>query len=319
MTDATSVLVCPSCHATLDWSLMTQPECAGCGATYEERDGVVSLLIGSPDQPWEQTESGLRKYLRAEPERERALLSGTPDQMNAADLFCRGLLVEEEGRFEEAERLIAEAVRRSYRREYLEASEAQLQCVSAIAAESRLPIVDVASGRGTLVRALVAQPSCGVVASDVSPLVLRRMRRRFAALGLRAPLRFVAFDAAAMPYPDSSLDTVTTYLGLPNLPQPDLAIRELRRVVSGRLLAVCYFIADDDPNLAMASSLGNVSMLIREQCLAAFAQQGWSVSVENEIVAPADPTPLGQIVDGAAIDTFPVVATEVTWCVLVAS
>src|ERR1039458_9132323 len=268
-TDATSVLVCPSCHATLDWSLMIEPECTGCGTTYEERDGVVSLLIGSPEQPWEQTESGLRKYLRAEPDRERALLTGTPDQMNAADLFCRGLLVEEEGRFEEAEQLITAAVNRSYRREYLEASEAQLQCTSALAAESRSPVVDVASGRGTLVRALVAQASCGVVASDVSPLVLRRMRRRFAALGLRAPLRFVAFDAAAMPYPDSSLDTVTTYLGLPNLPQPDLAIRELRRVVSGRLLAVCYFMADHDPNLAMASSLGNSSMLIREQCLGA--------------------------------------------------
>ena len=86
-------------------------------------------------------------------------------------------------------------------------------------------------------RRLLSNPPATLIASDLSPLVLRRMLARFQA----APLAYVAFDAAAIPFADKGIDVVRTHLGLQNLSDPSVALRELRRVTRGSLFAVCQF------------------------------------------------------------------------------
>ncbi len=318
--DLASVLVCPSCHGKLRWEVPETPECSGCGAKYGVQDGVASFRVECTPDDWEHVDSELRRHLDAEPDSRRELLESPAGELGAVDLFFRGLLLEEEGSYPQAERCIHVATERSYRHEYLAALRAEIAWLTARVARQH-KVLDVASGRGTLVEAMLADrgPSSVLVASDLSPLVLHRMRRRFAACGPVGHVEYVAFDVAATPFRDSSMDTATTLLGLPNLADPESALRELRRAIGGRLLAVHYFIADDDPNRESATALGSAPMLLREECLAMFARAGWSVEVKNEIVAPASPTPVGRILEGWGIDGFPVVDTDLTWCVLVAS
>jgi SAM-dependent methyltransferase/uncharacterized protein YbaR (Trm112 family) len=313
-----SLLVCPACHGGLGWEDAQRPQCLDCGAAFEVRDGVAAFLTGSPDASWEQLRSGLRRYLQAEPERERALLTTPPGQLNPADLFFRGQLLEEDGRFGEAEACTSAAIERSYHPEYLRASEAELRYLLSALEPGDLT-VDIATGRGTLVKAMLASPPADVIASDISPLVLRRMRSCFAALGRQGPLSYLAFDARATPFGDQSLPAAVTHLGLPNLADPEAVLRELRRVVRGRLAAVSYFMADRDPNRALAGELGLAAILQRDSCVEIFERAGWSVTIENQIVAPAVPTPRGEIIEGGNLDTFPAEETELTWCVLMAT
>jgi ubiquinone/menaquinone biosynthesis C-methylase UbiE/uncharacterized protein YbaR (Trm112 family) len=316
-----AVLACPACHQKLDWVAPERPRCSGCGTVFEVRDGIAAFLLGAgaaaPEASWEQTQSGLRRYLQDKPERMHALLGDPADQLNPADLFFRGLLLEEDGRFAAAELSLGSAVRRSYRPEYLDASRAQLTYLISALDPGELT-VDIASGRGTLIKALLDKPPAEIVASDLSPLVLRRMRDSLAVHGAEGPLSYLAFDAGAIPFADQSIPTAVTHLGLPNLTEPERALGELRRVVRGRLAAVSYFMADDDPNRAVADELGFGPMLRRAECVSMFERAGWSVTIENPIVAPAAPTPRGEIVEGATLDTFPAVPTELTWCVLMA-
>jgi len=71
---------------------------------------------------------------------------------------------------------------------------------------------------------------------DLSPAMLRIARRRAAELGRDVEL--VVGDAQKLPFDDESFDTVLTALALCSIPDPEVAIAEMKRVLvpGGRLL-----------------------------------------------------------------------------------
>lgn len=96
-------------------------------------------------------------------------------------------------------------------------------------------ILDLAAGTGTSSMPL-HDAGALVVACDLSPGMMREGKR------LRPQLRFVAGDAARLPFPAGVFDAVTISFGLRNLTDPAAGLRELARVTkSGGRLVVCEF------------------------------------------------------------------------------
>ncbi len=60
-------------------------------------------------------------------------------------------------------------------------------------------------------------------------------------------------------------------------------------------------------------------MLDRDLAPQAFAEAGWDVRLENICTGFSYLTPIGILIEGAAIDTLPVATTTQTWCVSDAS
>lgn len=74
-----------------------------------------------------------------------------------------------------------------------------------------------------------------IVATDISPRMLERARRRARRLGRDVDLRIV--DAQQLPFPDESFDTIVTTFVFCSIPDPARALAEARRVLrpGGRL------------------------------------------------------------------------------------
>ncbi len=94
-------------------------------------------------------------------------------------------------------------------------------------------VVDVATGTGLTLMGLqeLAHQAVGV---DLSRGMLRRARRR--------ALHVVQGDAFALPLPDAAFDVACCFKAFPHLPTPDIALRELGRVVrkDGRVVVELY-------------------------------------------------------------------------------
>jgi hypothetical protein len=179
--------------------------------------------------------------------------------------------------------------------------------------------VDLASGRGVLVERLARELQRPIVATDFSPRVLRRDRRWLEFRGLGDWVSLLTCDARRTPFQSGAIETLTTNLGLPNVREPGDVLRELRRITAGTFLAVSHFYpADDQANAAAIRQAGLAAFLFRDAALAQFAAAGWPVEMVNQYVGPACPTPTGVVLEGAGIDSLPVAATELEWCVLVA-
>jgi uncharacterized protein YbaR (Trm112 family) len=262
------MLECPHCHWSLAWAvnerrgediLQAEARCAACAATYPVRAGIGLFL--TPDLPrddlWEQAESGLIQYLRARPEVERQLMEVPVESLAPADQFFRAMVLEERGEYDQAGAVAERARTRLYTAEYLACYARQRAYLIERLAGTGGPIVDLASGRGDLVEHLARGLRRPILASDFSPRIVRRDRRWFAHFGLGERVSFLAFDARRTPFKSGAVTTLTSNLGLPNIDGPDLLVPELRRIVSGTLLAISYFIPEDDtPNVRAIQASG---------------------------------------------------------------
>jgi len=321
-------LECPACHGPLTWRfthqqkhriLDAQATCAVCGADYAVRDGIGVFL--TPDLPrndlWEQGNHQLSSWLTEHPEVEEKLMQSALDALGPADLFFRGLVHEERAQFTEAERAFNRAHSGLYMEEYLACSEAQFAYVVDEVRGGEGPIVDLASGRCTLVSRLARDTERPLVATDFSPRVLKRDREWLTYRGLYDRVSLLALDARRTPFRSESIETMTTNLGLPNIQEPAGLYDELRRIVAGRFLAISTFYPpDDETNIIALQEHRLDRSMLRDRVLSDFSAAGWKVSIRNSMLGSAQPTPRGEILESAGIDAFPVRETTLEWCTL---
>jgi SAM-dependent methyltransferase len=100
--------------------------------------------------------------------------------------------------------------------------------VDACAVSAGQEILDVAAGNGNFA-VLAAREGAGVVALDISPGQVERGRSRSEAEGLS--IDWVEGDAEDLPFEDERFDCVGSVFGAMLAPRPELAAREMFRVV----------------------------------------------------------------------------------------
>jgi uncharacterized protein YbaR (Trm112 family)/SAM-dependent methyltransferase len=325
------MLVCPLCHNELTWDIqrwrgdrieVAEARCSECIATYPVMEGIGLFL--TPDLArndlWEQSDSQLMAFLRENPDIERQLMESAPNDLAPADRFFRATILDERGQFDEAKLLRGSAMAELYTKEHMACWESQVEFVMDALADTESPIVDLACGHGYLLEEMAATFEVPIIATDFSPQVLRRNRRYFEHCGFYENVSLLAMDARRTPFGDGAVQMMTTNIGLPNIEHPGDLLKELRRVVADRFLAISHFFpAEDEANVSVIRQFGLETMLDRDLALQAFAEAGWDVRLENICAGLSQPTPVGVLIEGAAIDGLPVATTTQTWCVIDAS
>jgi len=276
--------------------------CSSCGIEYASEDGISLLIpLGSAvSDLWEEAESGLSRTLRENPELEHALLDPPAVELAPADAFLRALVLEERGDGDEVDAAFA----RLHPPETLACMGSQIEALCARVGNERGLVVDLASGRGMLLERLRRTVRGRLVATDVSPRVLRRARRN----GIEA----IACDVRRLPFADASVDCATTFLGVNNVQQPGELLAELRRVAR-RLLAVHLVYERGTANDRELEELGLAPLAYREPLLGALAAAGWEVEIVSSCTAVLEPTPVGVVLEGAVLDRLPVEPVAGTW------
>jgi uncharacterized protein YbaR (Trm112 family)/SAM-dependent methyltransferase len=323
------MLECPVCHGMLKWDVIEEREdrleagtanCQECSAAYPVREGIGIFL--TPDLPrkdlWEQVDSQLMLHLRERPDLERKLMDVSINTLGPADLFYRALVLDERGKYEKARELEELSEEGIYTEEYRACWQSQIEYVIEEVAGLEGPIIDLASGRGYLVDKMAQRLDRLIVATDFSPRVLRRDRMWLEAMGLYDKVSLLAFDARRTPFREKAIGVLTTNLGLPNIEEPGKLLRELRRVVGGRFLAITHFYPEEDEINVSALRENGLITLFRAEAVESFSSAGWDIEVANVCRGQARPTPTSEVLEGAGIDGFPLAETMLEWCVIAA-
>lgn len=130
-----------------------------------------------------------------------------------------------------------------------------------LALEPGQRVLDVGCGTGVFLPRLAAavRPRGGVVGLDHTPQFLREAAARVERDALEH-VELVEGDAASLPFPDGAFDAAHCERVLMHLPDPDAAIREMRRVVrpGGTIVAAevnAYNTAIDSPDPEASAQL----------------------------------------------------------------
>jgi uncharacterized protein YbaR (Trm112 family) len=315
------LLACPECLQSLDplpGGSSSGVCCRGWGALFPEKDGVVLLLPrdSRSEDLWQETATQLAAYLESHPDVARRLLTLPPDELSPADRYYRGLILEERGQVVEGRGLQEQAMTECYTDEWQEGTRRQREWTVAQLRQEPEPVVDMACGTGTLVEDMLAETQAQVVGTDISPRVLRRLRRRCAP-DHASRLTLLAMDARRTAFRDDSLYQLTTFEGLLNIRQPAETLAEVRRLLRGDFWALMSFYPPGDRlNGDRLREMGLEAMGFRSSALAAFAAARLEADVEFETQARVRPTPVATLLEGATLDALPVADTELQLCVV---
>jgi ubiquinone/menaquinone biosynthesis C-methylase UbiE len=120
-------------------------------------------------------------------------------------------------------------------------------------------VLEVAVGTGRSLEFYA--PGIELTGVDLSPAMLRRARRRARELELTPT--FKVADAEQLPFDDATFDTVVCALGLCSIPRPDVAVREMARVLvpGGTLLLLDHIRSSWPPVVALQWLLERVTIL----------------------------------------------------------
>jgi ubiquinone/menaquinone biosynthesis methyltransferase len=104
----------------------------------------------------------------------------------------------------------------------------KVRLVDAIGVPAGIRALDLACGTGDLA-ALMATRGAVVTGLDITPAMLTLARAK----PQGQSIRWVAGDMTALPFPDGSVDLITTGYGLRNVPDLPRALSEAHRVLAG--------------------------------------------------------------------------------------
>lgn len=113
-----------------------------------------------------------------------------------------------------------------------------------VVGSARGRVLEIGIGSGLNLRYYSDKVDC-VVGLDPSPRLLALARQRAAKVGV--PVELVLGSATAIPLADACIDTIVMTWTLCSIPDPDVALREMRRVLKaeGRLLFVEHGLAPE--------------------------------------------------------------------------
>ncbi|HEV8360967.1 MAG TPA: class I SAM-dependent methyltransferase [Candidatus Thermoplasmatota archaeon] len=177
--------------------------------------------------------------------------------------------------------------------------------VAASGARPGARVLDVACGPGHIAFALakVVGPSGRVTASDLVPAMVEGAQRLARARGV-ANVDFREADADALPFADASFDVVTCSHGVMFFPQPEKALREMRRVLrpGGRATLLAWGPPEGNPFLTSVSG--------------PFFQRMAPRAPDPDEPGPfrfAAPGSLANVMEAAGFDSVEERAVEVAW------
>jgi ubiquinone/menaquinone biosynthesis C-methylase UbiE/uncharacterized protein YbaR (Trm112 family) len=324
-------LVCPLCHGELKWAVLEESptriikadiSCISCGEEYSVRDQVVNFLINSKAEPdlWQTGEDNLERFFKLNPEIRARLMVAPFEEMSAADMYVKAMLLEKEGNEKEAEKLMNIATINAYTKEMLDATDKEFKYLINLLRKQSQFVVDIASGPGVLVKQILQNTDLKVVITDLSMSIIKRTYNSLIKEGYGERITFIAFDARTTPFRNNSVPIITSFVGLQNIDNPDNIISELKRISSGEFYSVCSFCSeDDDINRADLRKSGIESMYLKKKHVDEFVNNGWKVELLNPILAKSSPTPMSKILPNVGVDGFPVADGIFEHCIVKAS
>ena len=332
------LLICPKCRNELNWEIKKATKkyivnadinCSNCGQNYFVKDRIANFLVDYEEKPpadnWESYEEYDSLFFKDNPDKKQALLNAPIESLNVVDLYLLDRLLQKTDNPDtQTKDKIAEISRLSNpTRPAQDAVSSQLSYVWNILRNHSGFVLDVASGQGSLANRLFASTKFDIIVSDISYFVLRDLYKNLS-IAKKDRIIKMAFDAAASPFRDGSVDIITTCYGLQEIPSTKSALKECYRICNDKFYAIASFSPEDDDETYRIKKetykLSDEVILAnkKDSCMDFIREAGFNVECENSKSVFAPKAPRSEFIPGFGFDALPVFDSTVEFCTLIA-
>jgi len=329
------LLICPKCRSELNWKINKATKkyivnadinCSNCGQKYFVKDRIGNFLIDYEEKPpadnWERYEEYDSLFFSDNPDKKQALLDAPIESLNIVDLYLLNRLLQKIDT-PDAEEKISNISKLNQTRPAQDAGPSQLSYVWNILRNHSGFVLDIASGMGSLANRLFASSRFDIIVSDISYFVLRDSYKNLSAAKTDR-LTKIAFDATASPFRDSSVDVITTFYGLQEIPSTKSALKECYRICNDKFYIIASFSPkDDDETYKIKKETYKFTDEFnmagkKDSCMEFIREAGFDVECENSKSVFSPKAPRSEFIPNFGFDALPIVDITVEFCTLIA-
>jgi len=183
-------------------------------------------------------------------------------------------------------------------------------------------VLDIASGMGLLVNKLFTSTKFDIIASDISYFILRDSYNNLSA-AKNARLTKMAFDATASPFRNGSVDMITNYSGLQNIPAVKSTLKEIYRICNDTFYCITSFSPNDDETNRIKKETYNLSDELimaseKNSCMKFIREAGFRVECDNSESIFTPKAPRSAFIPNFGFDALPIADSVFENCTLIA-
>jgi len=282
--------------------------CTNCGRNYPVDDSIGIFLADTEKNRdfWKEQEDFATRFRRQHPTKFFLLTKTFLGNIRPEHHFLKGLLLDDE-------EILKRATKRIYTKDYLQGYEKTKRALWEEEKDKQGVTLEIACGRDMFFKEFIrSRQGSGVyIATDFSYTVLRSDLKWLRANGLAEKVTLMAVDAKFMPFRDTSVPSMVSNIGLPNIREGEKAVEEAFRILvpGGVFITNLMFTTENTQNYAKAKELGLHQFYIRQNAEETFRKAGFTFTVNELHRGWVCPTPGG-------IDLLPMVPDTYSFCVI---
>lgn len=274
--DIRKIIMCPKCRGNISENMI----CEGCGKEYEYKCGVLNILYEDLTSDYMYSTWDIDEY-----DIEKTASEYKEFQKEYASFLNQ---------------------------ETLDAQEKQGQFVQAKLKEMKGTLLDIATGRGMFLDEILASNNdkIEIICSDIDAKILAITKK---IKNTDDRVSYLGTDGRHIALKDESIDNVVSYVGIANMPEPELSVSNIYRILKngGTFLYKGIFIEKDSDSYKIAKEHGVEETLVLESLVELIKKSGFE-KVEATVTSQA-------VWSENPFDGLPVAGDMVKYAVICAS
>lgn len=315
-----SKMCCPICKHKLFWDIQSEEnnriiqadiQCEKCGVSFSVRDTIGNFLVPDKNGYVENDNFQQQKDFIStlQPEVIERLLHADPYELNVSDLTFLSEIYLSQNKIRNSIKTKMLARKKKYSEEYNQTIKSQLQSFDNLVNWDSQTVLDIATGRGTLLKLLLRNNPKSIVGSDISLEPLQGLKRELERAERYANTSLLVMNAKMIPFVTNSFDIITSFHGINHIQNTSDLLSESMRV-SERLLSV------DNIGIERNRKFYDNGIKHTENTLTEIANRlQYNILFHSKKNIVVVPTPQGEIIPLRA-NTYPLEPCNVINCII---
>lgn len=313
-------LCCPVCKGKLIWHIYSEccdrvvsadVKCNSCFKEFTVRDTIADFLVSDTQNFLEEDNYFTQKNVMSTLSTEviQQLLCANPHRLNASDLTYLADVYLAQGKIRNSVKLKMLARKKKYSKEYNCVITEQIHKLNEYIDDDTKFILDIATGRGTLLKTFLPSEKRQVVGSDISKEALIKLKQELELSKLYDNVCLIVMNAKMIPFKENFFDITTSFHGLNHIRNTADLLKEVMRV-SSRFVLIEHLGKERGPK----NHLNGIKHT--EQTITEIANSyKYNININNKKELLIEPVPQGDIVP-LKINTYPKESCSVVNCII---
>lgn len=320
-------MCCPRCHGNLQWNIIERNEdrivnatvsCDACSAKFSVEDEIGNFVL--PDDQGFLEEDNFKKQrdtlLNMEKSVIEELKNAKKSELNASDLSYLADIYREQNKVDGLLKLKMFERVKKYSREYNNAIQSQYEFFIQQIPDKDCLILDVATGRGSLLKYMLSKTDNRFVATDISRVALNDLKKELKKQGNYDRVNLIAFNTKKVPFKNESVSVTTSLYAMGHVKSIQEFMSETMRVAKYKFVSIENLYKNDGSKNCEVMIQNHWEDHFEENLKLIAADLNYNVQLLNEKEVIMNPTEKGKIIS-MSVNSFPIESALIKNCCVI--